>query len=375
MKTSFYYFFIPLAFTMFLTGCGDDDDDMMGSNPPLTEVSSNELPDPGQVVLDVPDVLSSDVQVNINGRVNQEDINSDGIYELMRLFVYVGETSAEIVREILLGVIASDIDNLIEFSLISDDDDRRKDFFINQNVTFEGVDYQFELEAFDEDGAQAFQMVWNRSPLLGVAILKPFDIDRNEDESNRDVFLRIDFGVDREGYENFMEVSITNIPPGEEDEEVFLDNLRMFVGKNGDNFEVFGNANLPNFILVDQSITDGRNYAFVARAEDELDIAVAEVAIPPSTVSTSDGLITEFSVVNVLTDELMAAGITDQAFIDAFVAGAEGPGYFEEGEGLIATGSDIPENPGFSEEFIDLSGLQPFVPSEIRDLTLDFLNN
>ena len=93
--------------------------------------------------------------------------------------------------------------------------------------------------------------------------MNPYHIDRREDEELADTFLRIEFGQGKNDYPAFMEVSITGFPPEEDDDE-FLDNMKMFVGADGDIVEVYGNANFPSLQFIDPNFSEGRNYAFVA---------------------------------------------------------------------------------------------------------------
>ena len=61
-----------------------------------------------------------------------------------------------------------------------------------------------------------------------------------------------------------MVVSITNI---QDEDEGFLDNMKMFVGKNGDLIDVYGNSNHPELTILDPDFQGGRSYAFVARGD------------------------------------------------------------------------------------------------------------
>jgi hypothetical protein len=157
----------------------------------------------------------------------------------------------------------------------------------------------------------------------------------------------------------------------------------MFAGKNGDVIDIHGNSNHPGFKIIDTTYTGGRNYAFVARSNRELNISVAKIALPPSSVSTIENIFEEYSIKNVIKRELEeeyaglisiypAAQDTLDAMVDLYTAEAEPPGYFDAG-GFISNADSIPDNEGFTEEFMDLSGMQPYVPFDIKNLIISFL--
>ncbi|MCZ6693226.1 MAG: hypothetical protein O6939_04910 [Bacteroidetes bacterium] len=372
MKSHCMYLLSLLLIVGLITSCSIDDD---GGNNQPEELTTAILPQPESVIIDIPDALSFGGP-GFGNRVAQDEVGveSEDLYDGLRLVVAIGEAAAEITGEILTVIIASGVADLESFTLISDDDGRTKNFEVTRDVTYNGVDYEFELNMFDEDGSQAAQIVWTREPFLGVATLNPYHIDRREDENLADTFLRIEFGQGKNDYPAFMEISITGFPPEEDDDE-FLDNMKMFVGADGDIVEVYGNANFPSLQIIDPNFSEGRNYAFVARANDPLDIAVAQIGLPPSSVGTNENILEDYSIFNVFSEELMSAGIDNEELIALLLQGTEPPGYFEGELGLTGIGDDVPDNPGFTDEFIDLSDLSPFVPSEVRDLTLDFLGN
>ncbi len=354
--------FLPLVLiSLLLAGCNEeaaltDPEDLV-----LNEIL------PGEITLDIPDALSFNTTL-AGGRVRQEGIiEGDDIYNNLRAFIWVGESSKEILNDLFELMVIANIDSAVAFSIISDEDGRQKDFELKQRTSLDSRNFRFQMNVNDEDGSRAAQLFWNTNPIEIVAFLKPYDINRTEEESLADLFYKIDYTQDDSDYEESMLVSISNIP-----ESTGLNNLQMFVGKNGDIIEVFGNSNHPNITLINPSFTGGRNYAFVARGDAVLDLGVAAVALPPSAVDTNEGLIDDFSVFSVFEDELMTVGITDQEVIDLVLANASAPAYFVGEDGFISSGTTIPDNPAFSNSFIDLSGLTPFVPRDIRDLDLIF---
>ncbi len=367
MKTPKLRFTALLALLVLVWGCSEDDG---GPAPDFNGGLSSDI-FPSTFTVDIPDALSFDGNAPASGRISHDEEFDGGadIYEALRIFIWVGEASAEILEGTITEIVAHDFDNLVAFSLISDDDGRQKDFEIKQQVTYGGQSFEFELTMFDEDGAQGAQLIWSRDPARVVAILRPYDIDRTEGMGSKDVFYQIEYAENQGDYEASMVVSITNI---QEEDKDFLDNMKMFVGKNGDVIDVYGNSNHPELTILDPDFQGGRNYAFVARGDEVQDIAVAIVGLPPSSVSMLEGLLEEYSVYNVFEQEMIAVGITNPDIIEFILQNAHSPAYFIGEDGFVGSGDNVPEHPGFTADFRDLSGLSPFVPKEIKELELEF---
>ncbi|MTI21816.1 hypothetical protein E1176_12360 [Fulvivirga sp. RKSG066] len=146
--------------------------------------------------------------------------------------------------------------------------------------------------------------------------------------------------------------------------------MKMFVGKNGDVVEIMGNSNHPDVAIIDEQNPISRNYAFVGRGDEVADLGVVKLALPPSDVDTDDVLV-DYSVYAVLDAEIKAAGYNDQAVIDDILRDALSPAYFNAA-GFIASGEEN-KPASFSDEFVDLSGMKPFVPVAVRDLEVTFI--
>lgn len=348
-----------LALCLFI-GCSEDDE------------STSSIVIPGSFTIDIPEALSTMEDGTLRGRLNGDGdgiIEGNEIYESVRFFIAVGEQSAEIVEDILVVARALERENIVEFTFTSDDDGRNKRLELARDVTRDGQSYQFEMVMFDvEDNAQAIQLLWNTNPVEGIAILRPFDFDRTAGTTATDAFIRIDYSEISTEYEATMMVSISGLPTIENGD---INNMQMFVGRSGDIVEVMGNSNHPNIIIVDDAFTGGRNYAFVGRGNEASDQAVINLGLPPSSVTTSD-IFDNYSVFAVLEAEINNVGITDQDIIDQILQNATSPAYFNEISGFIDSGPDNAPS-GFTDEFIDLSTLSPFIPNDISNLQLDFI--
>lgn len=330
------------------------------------------IPIPDQFSVDIPTSISSN-SGSLSGRTSGDGdgvIEGNEIYESLRYFIHLGEESAEIVEFTLQVGAALSVHNVRSYTFDGDDDGREKRIDLVENVTRGGVDYEYEMVMVDtENEDKALQILWNTNPVSGVAILNPYNLDRSDSEAEQGAFLRIDYSEDDDTYDATMTVSISGIAAIENGD---IDNLKMFVGKNEDIVEVIGNSNHPNINIIDPDFTGGRNYAFVGRGDQSSDIGVVNLWLPASGVSTNDfeqG--DQYSVYDVLEAEINEVANLDQQTIEDILAEAHSPAYFNA-QGFITSGVDN-KPPGFDASFADLTGMKPFVPSNVRDLSIDFI--
>ncbi|MEP1034987.1 hypothetical protein [Ekhidna sp.] len=342
----------------FMIACSSDD-----------EVTSS-IDIPAQFSVDIPQPISANAG-GLSGRTSGDGdgvIEGDEIYESLRHFIKIGEGSAEIVELTLLVAVALEVQNIRTFTFESEDDNREKRIDLVEGVTRGGVAYDYEMTMIDvADNEMALQLLWNTDPVEGVAILKPYNINRDEQTDEPNAFVRIEYSEDDATYDATMTVSIAGIQPVDNGD---IDNMKMFVGKKGDIVEVMGNSNHPNIEIVDPNFTGGRNYAFVGRGDESTDLGVIKLALPPSSTTTSD-VLEDFSVFAVLEAEINAVANLDQSIIDAILAEALSPAYFNN-DGFITSGTDN-KPASFDAAFVDLSGMNPFVPNDIQNLEIDFI--
>lgn len=325
---------------------------------------------PAQFSIDIPSSISSNTG-NLSGRATGDGdgvIEGDEIYESLRYFIHLGEESADILELTLQVGAILEANNVRSYTFDGDDDGREKRIDIAENVTRGGVSYEYELIMVDtENEEQAVQLLWNTSPVSGVGILKPFNIDRSDLDASENAFLRIDYSEDDANYDATMTISISGVEPVENGD---IDNMKMFVGKKGDIIEVMGNSNHPNVVIIDKGFTGGRNYAFVGRGDESTDLGVVKLALPPSSVTTADVLV-DYSVFKVLEDEINEVANLDESTIDAILAEALSPAYFNN-DGFITSGEDN-KPASFDATFVNLDGMNPFVPNDIKNLEVNFI--
>jgi len=337
---------------------------------------------PESFSINIPDAISNEymstARAYSNARAKGDTLQGNDIYENLGNFINIGEEASEIVEDIIHAIVKYEINQPMVLSYEGDDDGRTKNLVVLENQSFNGQEWEFQLTITDalnegnEDGGKALQIFWNRSPVKGVAILKPYNIDAESDFDAADALFSIEYSEAGEhGYEANMIVSISGLPlENPLDEPYSMSTLKMFVGKNGDNIDVYGNSNHPNAIFFSGEV--GFNWAFVASGLEQADIGVAEVGLPPSILdeTSREVLLGFYSIKNVFTREINEVwpGL-DQEIIDAYLFNTEGPGFFNN-EGFMVGGT----SPGAEWDVVAkrIEDLSPYNPKEISNLEVLF---
>jgi hypothetical protein len=346
---------------------------------PVAEQPTSILPDKFSV--DVPNSISNNGNISgriSNGRTSEDVLQGNDIYQNMETFIYVGEKAAEIVEAIIGGIRQHNIDKSTILTYQSDDDNRDKNLVVVESDEYEGVTYEFSLTITDadsennQDGGYAMQIFWNRSPVKGVAIIKPFNLDRVHDADAGEGVYKIEYNSESDlGYDAHMIVSIANLTLEQADVDPYsMRTLKLFVGKAGDIIDVFGNSDHPNAKFFNADT--GFNWAFVAAGYDSKDLGVAEVGLPPSDLNESsrDVLLDTYSIRSVFTEQIMAEFPNiDPALLDLYLMNTDGPGYFTD-EGFVAGGT--PPSSLWDELVLRIDELAPYNPADVTDLQIDF---
>jgi len=86
----------------------------------------------------------------------------------------------------------------------------------------------------------------------------------------------------------------------------------------------------------------------------------------------------DFSVDKVLSEEIdiVYANVTDQTILneikEIYLSKAVGPAYFSGEQGFVSNASNVPDDEGFTQDFMNMTGLTPWVPFEISQMTITF---
>ncbi|MEQ8478825.1 hypothetical protein [Fulvivirga sp.] len=331
--------------------------------------------------VDIPSSISNPTTLG-GGRIGrtEEELSGDAIYRHLRLFIFIGEASKEITEEIISAIKTFNIESLQVLTYESEDDGRNKTLTVTQNVEFEGTTWEYMLTVIDADseneadGGMAMQVFWNNEPSLnGISILKPYNINRNDTENGFNAIYRIDYDASGDDvYDATMEVSIAGLAFDRPDADEFsMKNLRMFVGKKGDFIDVYGNSNHPRARLLDEANV-GFNWAFVASGNDALNLAVAEVGLPPSNLDADSRamLLEDYSVRNVFTTRIKSVFPNiPQNLLDAYLVNTNPPGFFDR-DGFIR--SELSPGADWNPMAERIQNLAPYNPLETTTLEINF---
>jgi len=323
---------------------------------------------PKTFTVDIPDAISYDAA---GARIAEDDINGGLIYALLGVYVKFGEASALLVQEFITYLRTHPgITKVDTFIFTSEQDGRVKTATVEEDATYDGTLYQYKITVWDEVENTAFQLFWNSNPVSGIAIMNPYNIDRTNEYVDQELMYSIEYTEDDTVYDKVMIVSVSGNEPDYEDGP---NNFKMYVGKTGNTVEIFGNSNHPNFTIIGNNNSTARNYAFVGRADAAQEIGVAQVAMPPSTVNTNVDLFEDYSIRKVLQQEVLEVfGTSLPALLEPFLVNSDPPGYFVKGKGFEGSADNLPDESGFTEEFIDLGGMTPYVPNDIQFLEVEF---
>mgnify|MGYP001765901119 CR=1 FL=1 len=346
---------------------------------------------PEHFKVEIPASLSNNLKSTSLKSTAIDTINGNHIYWYLNAWIAVGEGAADIVEALMWSISAYHIENVISLSYTSEDDNRVKNLDVISDVEFRGRNWEYQLTITDAgsesnaDGGIGMQVFWNKSPIEGIAIFKPYNLNRDKNANATEAMGSIEYYENgMNGYDACMIVEIAGLPVTSS--EVYaVENMRMFVGKKGDIIDVIGNSNHPNafFNWYDKE-NKGFNWAFVASGNEDTDVAVAEVGLPRSSYDISDRtvLLEDNSIRKVLTREMTnfvvtayaRAGITlnpDEiaALVSPYLKNAEAPGYFNS-NGFVNGGSA--PNGKYSELETRIENLVPYNPADISNLSIDF---
>jgi hypothetical protein len=310
-------------------------------------------------------------------------LKGNEIYKHLNTFIAIGEGAGDIVEGIIKAISYYNINKPMALSYESNDDHRVKNLVVKQDIEYNGRFWKYMLSITDAgsegdaDGGNAMQVFWNPSPIEGVAILRPYHIDRNKNKASLDAVFSIEYSeVAKDGYDSHMIVSIANLPmPDPRIDQYAVNSLKMFVGKKGNVVDVYGNSDHPNAKFFTEST--GFNWAFAASGYTTENIGVAEVGIPPSNLdnSTRKVLLEDYSIKNVLTDQINKwfYGIfgvhIDANDLSKYLQNADAPGYFDK-NGFVQAGTA--PNGNYAELATRIKTLTPFNPKSINELQVKF---
>jgi hypothetical protein len=349
---------------------------------------------PQRFKVDIPNSLSNTNFKSTSFKGTEADtVNGNIIYGHLNTFIAVGEAAADIVVAAIWSIHFYDIGDVIFLSFTSDEDKRVKNLEVIKDVEFRNRTWEYQLTITDAesegnaDGGIGMEIFWNNDPIEGIALFKPYNLNRKDNQDAPEAVAGIEYSEKGTGeYETFMIVEIAGLPLKKAKREPFaMETLKMFVGKKGDCVDVYGNSNHPNaqFNPNDDEAV-GFNWAFVASGNDSKDIAVAEVGLPLSRadLNTREEILVDNSIKKVLTRELTNYVVSEYAkfgltlnpeevalLLAPYLQNADAPGYFNA-DGFVQGGT-APNNEYEAVES-NIEGLVPYNPLTISNLEISF---
>ncbi|MBN1253586.1 MAG: hypothetical protein JXR51_03360 [Bacteroidales bacterium] len=331
----------------------------------------------------LPENFKVDIPSSINSSENkvfktETPVSGNEIYFYLTSFIHIGDEAAQIVEDIINSIRQNNLSQEMSFSFTSDDDGRLKNVTIIQNSDFEGITWQYQLTMTDAesennaDNGLAMQIFWNKGTIKGVAIIKPYNVNRNCETVFTNAMFRVDYSEAAEnGYEQEMTVYISDIQlPSPLVNPYAMETLKMNVGKTGNIVEVYGNSNHPNAVFFTADV--GFNWAFVAAGETESNIGLAEVGLPPSDLNSDSRtvILETYSLKNVFTNQIYSVwpGI-DPVNMAVYLQNTDAPGYFNS-TGFVQGGT----SPGSEYNAIDeaINDLVPYNPYIVSNMHVQF---
>ncbi len=351
---------------LFFTSCQKDE---------ITQPVNDEIL-PENFKVDLPSALSYE-SLSLKS-ANVDTLKGNEVYQHLGNFIHIGETGAEIIQEIIRNIRVFNINKPMSISYVSEDDGRVKNLVVTRSPFYDGVTWEFKATITDAesegnaDGGKAIQIFWNRNPIKGIALMKPYNIDRRENADNEDAMYRVDYSEAGEhGYNAEMTVYAAYLKlENPLDNPYSMSSMKMFAGRKGNIIDVYGNSDHPNAILL--SGKAGFDWAFIASGDKETDLGVAEVGLPPVNLDepSRNVLLGYYSLQKVLTREIYDVwpGI-DEESVNAFLYNTAAPGYFDS-NGFVSGGTA----PGTGYETMErrLKWLSPYNPKEITTLQIQF---
>jgi len=277
-------FYTLLAFTLVFSSCKKE------------EVTIEEPTEKMNFRVEIPSSISYTTSKKLS---SSNTLGGNEIYEMLGVFVNVGDNAAQITQDIIWAI---NVHNLSQNtnSSYTGDDGRTKNL-----VVVAGTTYEWELTITDDvSGNNAIQVFWNTnsgSGVEGFSIINMYELDYNNGSLYANTNIRIDYSEVTPNYDAEMLVQISGWPVTANFE---LNNLKMFVGKTGKLVDVYGNSNHPNAYIVDSTHQDGYNWAFRAHSDDGLNIAVAEVGLPTTILTSNTDIFSNYSIHDVLKGEI-----------------------------------------------------------------------
>lgn len=323
-------------------------------NPPVEKKAV-----PTRFNVEIPESISSaELQKSIN---SMDTLSGTEIYKHMRRMVNIADRAGIAMRDILFLMKDFTISQS-KVDLFQGSDGRNKSILVLTDYSYEGTQWEYFLNMTD-NGNKALQLFWNTNPLKGIAIFKSSELNHSVTQ-NPNSIIKIVYNDTDSYYDRTMEVSICGLDTINTN---YAQKVKLFVGKKDNMVDVYGNSYNPKAKFAG-NLQSSINWAFVAQANATLNIAKADICLPPCDFTTNTTILQSYSIANVLTYAISSAGITNQQVQQQIMTNSQSPGYYDS-TGFVSCGTNIPS---VAHSSLNISGLKPYTPMDIYYMDLQF---
>lgn len=329
------------------------------------------------------DIVPDNMDINLSDAISIPDLEKKGfiyedsivsgrdLYQKLRTLIFYGDHAGAIMNQYLSIFEIYEITGPITFSFINDQDGKTKNVVVTDNEDFRNQTWDYLMFVTDELEGAALALYWNVNPRKAIAIFRPKALNSNS-IFLRNAFVSIEYNESDQFFDRTTLIQITNMDSTLVN---YMSKLKMFIGQKDDIAHIYGNTIHPTAYLVDPTHTGGRSWSFKAKNNIKLDIAVAKCALPHTTMTLDEmpNIWTFYSMDEVLREEIEAV-YTDitPTQIDFYLNNAIGSAYFIGPAGFVSNNLDVPEDPGFTNDFLDLTGLEPWTPIDVFNMIISF---
>ncbi len=337
------------------------------------ETSVQEKIIPQEIGIYIPTALNLD-----SGIDKKKSISGNEIYNYIRRYIGLADKMTKIVQNSYQRMGVIETSGVLEF-FYTDIDGKTKNVSIQKNYTdtIANKDWDYYMEVYNGTFADlAMRAWWNASPHEQKILFKPSSLNTTEMMAHKNALVEIEYKTNTAAspYEEKLFVAIVGLT---RDNEISYapENIIVSIGRKGSTLDIIGASSNPDVALLDYYYRDGRNWSFFAKMNVTENIASVLLALPPSTVETNENLFIDYSLKQVILDEIKKANPGNDALSDSelfALAGIDGslvesPGYFNQ-NGFVSAGTA----PSSSySNLADFDGFTPFIPVFVRDYAIE----
>jgi len=303
---------------------------------------------------------------------NQKALRGDVIYNYIRGYVKIADLATKVVENTYNRISVIENSGTLEFSYTGLDG-KTKNVSIQENYNDSVSSWDYYMEIYNETFADlALKTWWNKSPHEQKILFNPSSLNVNEMTEYPEALVEINYktGDAASPYEKSFFVALKGLTKGREI-SFDPDNIIINIGQIGNTLDIIGASYNPDVILLNSYYRGGRNWTFLAKVNTTENIAVAQLALPPSSVASIEGLFNDYSFKQVILDEirliypgndllsddeLLNLAEIDRSMIEN-IAYFDQNGFLSAGEAPSATYSALS----------DFEGMEPFIPSFVKD--------